>query len=41
MIQVLIWWVDVPVWEDGLTNTDFNTRTIPLLGAEKAQFASN
>ena len=25
--------VDVPVWEDGLTNTDFNTRTIPLLGA--------
>jgi hypothetical protein len=23
--------VDVPVWEDGLTNADFNNRTIPLL----------
>ena len=25
--------VDVPVWEDGLTNVDFNNRTIPLLEA--------
>ena len=25
--------VDVPVWEDGLTNADFNNRTIPLLQA--------
>ena len=25
--------VDVPVWEDGLTNADFNNRTIPLLEA--------
>jgi Carboxypeptidase regulatory-like domain/TonB dependent receptor len=25
--------VDVPVWEDGLTNTDFNTRTVGLLEA--------
>jgi hypothetical protein len=25
--------VDVPVWEDGLVNNDFNNRTIPLLQA--------
>ena len=25
--------VDIPVWEDGLTNADFNNRTIPLLQA--------
>jgi hypothetical protein len=25
--------VDVPVWEDGLTNVDFNTRTVGLLTA--------
>jgi hypothetical protein len=25
--------VDVPVWEDGLANADFNNRTIPLLQA--------
>lgn len=25
--------VDVPVWEDGLANNDFNNRTIPLLQA--------
>lgn len=24
---------DIPVWEDGLTNDDFNTRTIPILEA--------
>lgn len=22
---------DIPVWDDGITNTDFNTRTIPIL----------
>ena len=25
--------VDVPIWEDGLTNNDFNTRTIGILNA--------
>jgi len=24
---------DIPVWDDGITNTDFNTRTIPILEA--------
>jgi hypothetical protein len=27
--------VDVPVWEDGLANADFNNRTIPLLQGKK------
>jgi hypothetical protein len=33
--------VDVPVWEDGLANADFNNRTIPLLqAAENLQGAT-
>ncbi|QOD60079.1 carboxypeptidase regulatory-like domain-containing protein [Polaribacter haliotis] len=30
---------DLPIWEDGIANEDFNTRTVSLLGEERLQGA--